>query len=45
LTAYEFGEKGVIPLDSSGQFEQYEGYDSTVLRTLVIETINKLGKQ
>jgi hypothetical protein len=45
LTAYEFGQKGVIPLDSSGQFQQYEGYDSTVLRTLVIETINKLGKQ
>lgn len=45
LTAYEFGKKGVIPLDSSGQFQQYEGYDPTVLRTLVIETINKSGKR
>jgi hypothetical protein len=45
LTAYEFGQKGVIPLDSSGQFQQYEGYDPAVLRTLIIETINKSGKQ
>jgi len=45
LTAYEFGDKGIIPLDSSGQFQDYEGYDSNALRSLVVEAINKAAKQ
>ena len=45
LTAYEFGDKGIIPLDSSGQFQQYEGYDSNALRSLVVEEISKAAKQ
>jgi len=41
LTAYEFGKKGIVPLDSSRQFAEYEGYDSNAFRTLVVEAINK----
>lgn len=45
LTAYEFGDKDVIALDSSAQFEKYEGYAPTALRSLVVETLNKYPKQ
>ena len=44
LTAYEFGEKGVIALDPSAQFEKYDGYASDALRSLVVEAINKSAK-
>ena len=45
LTAYEFGEKGIVPLDPSSQFAEYDGYDSNRFRTLVVEAINKASKQ
>lgn len=44
LTAYELGEKGVIPMDSSSQFQQFEGFDFTTFRALVVEEINKTEK-
>jgi hypothetical protein len=40
LTAYEFGDKGVIALDPSAQFEKYDGYAPDALRSLVIEAVN-----
>ena len=45
LTAYEFGDKGVIALDSSAQFEKYEQYAANALRSLVVEALNKSRKQ
>lgn len=45
LTAYEFGDKGVIALDSSAQFEKYDGYAPDALRSLVIEALDKSRKQ
>jgi len=45
LTAYEFGDKSVIALDSSAQFEKYEEYTPDALRNLVIEALNKIRKQ
>jgi hypothetical protein len=39
LTAYEFGEKGVMALDPSAQFEKYDGYAPTEFRSLVIQTL------
>lgn len=45
LTAYEFGEKGVIALDPSAQFEKYDRYASDALRSLVVEAVNKSAKQ
>lgn len=44
LTAFEFGEKGVIALDSSAQFEKYDGYAPDALRSLVVEALNKSRK-
>lgn len=45
LTAYEFGDKGVIALDSSAQFEKYNGHAPNALRSLVVEALNKSRKQ
>jgi hypothetical protein len=45
LTAYEFGAKGTVALDSSAQFENYEGYSPSDLRRLVIEALNNSRKQ
>ena len=45
LTAYEFGTKGTVALDSSGQFENYERYSPNDLRRLVIEALNNSRKQ
>lgn len=45
LTAYEFGDKGVIALDPSPQFEKYEGDSPNALRSLVVEAVNKSAKQ
>lgn len=45
LTAYEFGDKGVVPLDSSGQFEKYQGAAPNTLRSLVVEALNKADKK
>ena len=45
LTAYEFGDKAVIALDSSAQFEKYERYEPNALRSLVVEALNKSRKQ
>lgn len=45
LTAYEFGDKRIIALDPSPQFEKYEGYGPNALRSLVIEAVNKSAKQ
>lgn len=45
LTAYEFGDKGVIALDPSAQFEKYERYAPDALRSLVVEALNKSRKQ
>lgn len=45
LTAYEFGDKGIVALDPSGQFEQYDGYAAETLRSLVIEAVNKSRKR
>lgn len=44
LTAYELAEKGILPLDSSGQFQQYEGNDSTAFCALIVEEIKKAAK-
>ena len=44
LTAYEFGDKGVVALDPSAQFEKYDGYASDALRRLVVEAVRKSGK-
>ena len=41
LTAYECGDKGVVPLDFSGQFEKYHGADPNTLRSLIVEALNK----
>jgi hypothetical protein len=45
LIAYEFGEKGIIALDPSPQFEKFEGYAPNALRSLVVEAVNKSAKQ
>ena len=45
LTAYEFGDKGIIALDPSAQFEKYEGYAPDALRILAVEAVNKSAKQ
>jgi hypothetical protein len=45
LTAYEFGDKGILALDPSPQFEKYEKYAPTTVRNLVIEAVNKFAKQ
>ena len=45
LTAYEFGDKGIIALDPSPQFERYERYAPNALRSLVVEAVNKSAKQ
>ena len=45
VTAYEFGDKGIIALDPSPQFEKYEGYAPNALRSLVVEAVNKSAKQ
>jgi hypothetical protein len=44
LTAYEFGDKGVIPLDFSAQFEKYQGTAPNTLRSQVVEALNKADK-
>ena len=45
LTAYEFGDKGILALDPSPQFEKYEGYAPNALRSLVVEVVNQSAKQ
>lgn len=45
LTGYEFSDKGVSALDSSAQFEKYNGYTSDALRNLITETLNNSRKQ
>ena len=45
LTAYEFGDEGVVALDPSAQFEKYDGYASEALRRLVVEAVAKAAKQ
>jgi len=45
LTAYEFGDKGVVALDPSAQFEKYDGYATDALRSLVVEAVTKAAKQ
>jgi hypothetical protein len=45
LTAYEFGDKGVVALDPSAQFEKYDGYASEALRSLVVDAVAKAAKQ
>jgi hypothetical protein len=45
LTAYEFGDKGVVALDPSPQFEKYDGHAPDALRSLVVEAVNKSAKQ
>lgn len=45
LTAYEFGDKGVVALDPSAQFEKYDGYAAEALRRLVVAAIAKAAKQ
>lgn len=44
LTAYEFGDKSVVALDPSAQFEKYERYDPDTLRSLVVDALNKSRK-
>jgi hypothetical protein len=41
LTAYELGEKGVIPLDESSQFEQYRGVSETALLQKLLDALAK----
>ena len=43
LTAYEFGDKGVVALDPSAQFEKYDGHAPDALRRLVAEAVSKSG--
>jgi len=39
LTGYEFGERGVSPLDSSAQFEAYTGYDEIKFLNAINEAL------
>lgn len=45
LTAYEFGDKGVVALDPSAQFEKYDGYAIDAFRSQIVEAVAKAAKQ
>lgn len=40
LTAYEFSARGVVPLDSSSQFEDFRGKDETAVLVALDKAIN-----
>jgi hypothetical protein len=45
LTAYELGAEGVVPLDSSGQFEVYKGHDKTSFLKTLRDAVSKASLQ
>jgi len=45
LTGYEFGEKGIVPLDQSQQFEAFTGYAAPAFITAIDDLLAKASSR